>query len=568
MAKEFAIEEIQAMHPEVKEQAGKEYTLEEIQALHPDLAQEESISETLLGSTLATGQGLLQGASAGLYNPISAAIQAPIRAYQMGGLSGVASLEGLSKGYEQARQEQELLANKYQGASTASELVAGLNPYGLGEKAASYGLRAANIGEKVAKGVSGVASKIPEVIAPKVASPFLKGAAESAGTSAILSAPQQIENLGNDANNEDFYQNLGISALTGGTLNKVMSNLGNSKKIEKMAENMATKAGGAEGKKYQNELNKTLAGKSAGKIMLEKDLVRAGDGLEDTHARVSEQLSQTGKELGDSYKGVQSLLKNAENKAKSAKSLWIDGKWVDSSEILRDIEAGKINTKKITENIIENAKSKLKNPAGKLDKDAQQILDNIDESLKDFKKTKNMDVNKLHEWRIEIDNKIKKWDAGNKNAQGKVVDGKLDLALKEIRNDLNNRIDDVFENAAIVGKKLGIDSKSSEQLRQLNKEYSALSTMKRIGEDRIKQLDANVNLSLTDKIALGAGMARGGVSGAITGVAGLVANKANSKYGNAALAQGLYKIKDLPKEESKQIMARGLNILNQPKEKE
>ena len=116
----------QAELDQLNKEAGIAQTPQEI------APQEKTGLQTLVDPSLwgATAQGIVQSVTGGLYNPISAGIQAPLKAIQQGDLS----IGGVKKGYEQARAEQEGLANKYPGATIASELAGAVNPYSAASK--------------------------------------------------------------------------------------------------------------------------------------------------------------------------------------------------------------------------------------------------------------------------------------------------------------------------------------------------------------------------------------------------------------------------------------------------
>lgn len=275
----------------------------------------------------------------------------------------------------------------------------------------------------------------------------------------------------------------------GETLGKGLKALGN---IGESAKGRAAAAVGLN-KSFAKKLVKTdpsgLEGhsvKDIGDFVLKNKLVQAGDDIETIAKRVGANKKSIGEEISKQYDAAETALSDPSSFLKLNKA--------QQQKILET----NFDTHSIAQEFLTSMENKFKGRSG--GRQAQKMVQSEVENFLD--NPKRMGIKQMQDFKESLDDMIFAHDKtpGNLPANS--------AALKEFRDFLKSKMDARLEAIdSIYGSTIGTN------LKELNKQYSKLSTINKIARDRLSGEIGNNLLSLTDKMAGIAGAAGGGVEG-------------------------------------------------------
>lgn len=363
--------------------------------------------------------------------------------------------------------------------------------------------------------------------------------AQGAGGGALIGAAQNPGDR--DTVGESLAQR-GKNAITGGLMGGAgtLAAQGLTKGLQSaepvlkdIAESKAFKAIGAMKRDFKSALDKGRLS-VLGRTALDEGLVRAGDTVESSAAKVANLQEDTGKQIGDIYKNVMSKVESPEfmSKLSPADRTAIQNTKIDPEQFTNEMKAefkqklygtadGVTNYRKISRTL-----DGLAQKGNILDEQGQVIG------------TKPVNIDTANAMKRDLDTKVN-WF----KTQPDLPD--YQQAVVDIRNRLKDQI-----NAHVGALDKVVGTTDSQKLIKLNDLYNKLSTLNETAVDRMAAENANRAISLTDTIAGVGGAAVGanegykkkGLEGAIEGAAlgsllG-VANKAGRTYGPALMSTG------------------------------
>ena len=377
---------------------------------------------------------------------------------------------------------------------------------------------AGQVGGAVASGIAtgglGIAAK-GATLAQRAAT-----AAKTGGLLGFLENPGDTEGEVNPLQIRGRLGNAATGAITGavaqgalegvGAVGKALKELPDT--VKNFAELKAVKSSGAMLKDFRKLFDTGRANK-AGRLLLDRNLVQAGDDVERIAKKVSILKNETGQQLGDIYSKVNDEL--------------LDRKIIDkmSRRQVARMQDSSLDMERVAEDLRRSIGKSLKGKAG-----MKAVLSRVDDELTTLASNgNNLNASEVHKLRQSFDDLIN-FDKVSRDTP------LLQQQFIKIRTDLNKRIqkrldffDDVF------------GSQKAKELRKLNSEFSTLAEIDKVAADRIARENANQAFGLSEKIAGGASLAAGTAVGGLPGgivLAGVGAfgAKALRKYGTAATA--------------------------------
>jgi hypothetical protein len=427
------------------------------------------------------------------------------------------------------------------------------------ESPGAYG--AGLIGGTIASG-AGLAKAVPmagmSVGKQAVASGALAGALQNPGdTQGEIQPLQAGERLAG----------AGLGGALGGATQKVLGAAAKAAPaLKNFAQEKAFKSSGAMLKDFRKAFARDRVGE-LGQSMLDNGLVKPGMTYDDVAARSMDLKKQAGKELGNLYNSIKSVVRenpqlletelSSVNPDKFKEALtkvvqdpklrpkigtakYDDQMNVLVSDILGENRAKEIVAEKLAANPEVQA-LKLKGIRG--DIAADEMYRTLESNL--IKQTQHAnlaDVTNLNDMIGEIDTRInwsKRVPELTDQQQGLV-------ALRQfLRNKVNEVSDQIEKSANLLG-----DTKASDLFKKLNKQYGNMAEISRIAGDQVQRQSANRFFSPSDYGAAGVGAIvgasqgdslEGKLKGAALGAGAGAANRVMRRYLNPLVATGASK---------------------------
>lgn len=376
--------------------------------------------------------------------------------------------------------------------------------------------------------IATMGASVPETAAAE-SLPLIEGAAEAApaasklatvakgvGTGAAIGAAQ---NPGDTPGVVDPVQararaeNALIGGAVGGTVSaagevipKVASAL--SDKAKDIAETQAFKASGAMLKDFRNAFSRDQV-QDLGRFMLDKDIVQAGDSVENVAQKATAAKQDAGAQLDKIYKATSAGIDQATPEQKAA------------------IDAAGFNPVRDKAAIMSSAKDALGSEVKR--KSALQGLSDYLDDLAEEHGDMTLDPRTANDIKSSLDKEIRY--SRNPLQPNPAAESALYAARSDIADRISNHVD-------AIGQAFGQDEgKVADALKAANSDYSKSKTISDIANDRTLRNSANQAFGLTDNIA---GAAATAVShNPVAYVAGAAASKGARKYGTSAIAASL-----------------------------
>ena len=354
------------------------------------------------------------------------------------------------------------------------------------------------------------------------------GAAAGAGTSEAnpLESPEKLK---------EFAKDTGKGALLGYVTSKAFQLGGKAidklkpSELDKLANVKTLKAAGFMGKDLKNlsEAEK----QQIGKVLYEKGVVKLGDSLDDVVAKSGAAKEEAGQAIGKALDSVDELVANAKSAVDAGK---LGNMPPQARENLKQaidkqfqFNMGRIGDRIRTEIIEPNANNPLlKGEMSKLGSIADDFASGGSLTMRE----------------------------GNiiKGTQGKVTNFNSDTVpqafKREVYDIIKTEIDDIVAKTgnleSAVAKSEGSigsldvaarNKSVADAFTKAKSDYGALKRTNDIAQQRLGQVQANREISLTDTIAGAAGLASGNPANAVV-IGGL--NKLARQYGDATMAVG------------------------------
>lgn len=292
-------------------------------------------------------------------------------------------------------------------------------------------------------------------------------------------------------------------------------------KLQSLGETKAFKAAGAIFKDFKQQFIKSPERiNELGRTMLDNNLVKAGDTVEDVARRSLDFKNQTGKQIGDTYTKVLDT------------TITDPASPVAAEHILAIKEAGFHPHAQMDElkSMIANKFKGEPGSTGAISK-AHQVIDEL------AMNGNNITPERALELKGGIDSMID-W---SKKATELPIEQE---ALKEVRTFIQGRL-----NGQVALMDQVLNTTQSKELVRLNRLYGNVADVANIARDNATRLKANQSFGLTDKIIAGSALSpiiadivHGGgghsIPAALVGLTAVGANKAARTYGNALTAVG------------------------------
>lgn len=382
------------------------------------------------------------------------------------------------------------------------------NPYDAAAgMIAGIGVQAPLLAGAVIPKAAGMAGRVGS----SIATGFSLGAASNPGdTEGQVNPLQGQERLSNAA----MGGALGAGGqLVGEGVARVGSAVKNSPVfLDKVSKIKAFKAAGATLKDFRSARGNNSP-EAIGETLLSKNIVSAGDSLEDIASKLSAARKETGQSIRDVYSRVKDSLSG--NGAQSF-----------TPKEVKFLNKTKIDGKKIADEARVKILDAFKNNLGNTE-EKKKVLTVLDDlaAMGD-----NIDINDALEAKINIDAQM--------NYSKKINELPIvQQQLKTVRDYINKSIQDNVRAVGIVIKDKGL----VKQLKTANKEYGQIATAERFAVDKVSRDSANQFFSLGDNLSGGAGATIGAASGdsleekVKNGLIGYVTGRVANKYGRASL---------------------------------
>jgi hypothetical protein len=287
-------------------------------------------------------------------------------------------------------------------------------------------------------------------------------------------------------------------------------------KLDAVSKVKAFKAVGAMLKDFRSARG-TNSPEAIGETLLKRNIVNAGDSLEDMAQKITTNKQEVGQGIGEIYKRVKSLAQTGIDEVTGLKI---------SPREQATLSASKLDGTKIAgEARVEILKAFKNNPGNQEAK--AKVLSALDDvaAMGD-----NIDLSDLLESKSNIDAQI--------NYAKKMNDLPIvQQQLKTLRDSINRNIQSHVDTAGKIVK----DDELIKSLKGLNREYGHLSTAESVARDKISRESANNFFSLGDNLSGGAGATIGAASGDTledkikNGLIGYATGRVASKYGRYSL---------------------------------
>lgn len=377
--------------------------------------------------------------------------------------------------------------------------------------------------------VAGIATTLPVAGASNLISKGVGGfsrlmnSAATGGAFSALANPGDVEGVVNPVQLAERSSNaykggaLGAAGQTGG---EAIAKIGETVKkapgsLEKLAKIKAFKAAGAMLKDFRAARGDKAA-EEIGETLLSKNIVKAGDGIEDIAAKTSAAKNEAGQTIRGVYGKVRDHINNlaADTSPQGIKAQSL----IQKTALSGDEAALRVETRlsKFQKNNLGNTEVKGK----------------MDEVLTDLKALgPDADISDWLAARNSLDDRI---NYSKKMGELPLLQQQLQATRDEMTKMLQNRV-------RTLGKVVK-DPELITTLRQANKEYGQLATVERFATDRVARDNANRFFSLGDRISSGAGATIGVASGNSpeerikNGLIGFVGGRVAAKYGRHSTA--------------------------------
>lgn len=342
-------------------------------------------------------------------------------------------------------------------------------------------------GVGAAKSIPGLSKAVKAISKSKLASAGVAG-----GITGAIQNPGDTEGVVDPFQLSERAKNAALGFLTGGAGQAVIGGAGKAlnafvktpQAIKGFAEMRALKSSGAMLKDFRKLAGKAKENK-VGRFLLDKNIVEAGDSLEDI-LKKSEALKQAnGQTIGDIYRKATEKLSDLN---------FVKGL---SAGKRKALEETVIDAEKIANNLRKKITNKLKGKAG-----SETVLNRINKEL-DTLAENGSDVNlqDLREIRQSFDELVN-WS----KQVGEL--GSLQQSFVTIREGLKEAAEKRLKSLDDV-----LDADDLSRLRNANENYSILADITKISKDRIQRDNANRYFSLGDRVTAASGGAIAAASG-------------------------------------------------------
>jgi len=286
--------------------------------------------------------------------------------------------------------------------------------------------------------------------------------------------------------------------------------------LQELANLFALKSAGAMTKELRKEVSRPISQK-LGKKILEKNLVQAGDTLEDVLERSSKLREETGKELGLIYKSAKDTLDNPE----------FVSKLTDKERRL--VSKTKLDANQLANQIEEKIIPKFKGVAG-----GTQAINQLEARAIELRQLgQDPNISRVHEFRRTLDDMI---DFTRTNDVPQA-----EKALKNMRGFLNKKIENrVKAMSAISGKGLG----EAKKLKELNKDFSVYAATEDMAKKNLGRVQARLPFGGAIGTVIGSAAGGGALAGgggkeeaAILGALAALGTGAVRRYGAPVAAK-------------------------------
>ena len=371
--------------------------------------------------------------------------------------------------------------------------------------------------------VGALATPIPGMGAGKGVLGALGAGARGGAVQGLMQNPGDTEGKIDPVQAKERVENAGSGMLVGGATGagtaltgKALKAIANSpESLKTLAQDSALKGSGAMLKDFRSLEGK---GKTAelGQYMLDNNLIKAGDTVEDVATKAGAARKDAGSQLEGLYKKAVSKFQEGPGEAPL-------------------FDAG-FNPVRDKDQMLSEVSKAMGNQEGK--KSALTRLGSYIDQLAEDHGDKILDPKATQDIKTEMD-KVAGW-ARNPLTKEPATEG----AYKEARRIISKKIDSEIE-------RLG-DGASVKALKQANSDYGNAKQVETIASDKVNREMANRRVSLTDTIAGGGGLAAGAAAGSLLGgdqqhaageavAGGLLAagvNHLGRKYGPGLIASG------------------------------
>jgi hypothetical protein len=286
--------------------------------------------------------------------------------------------------------------------------------------------------------------------------------------------------------------------------------------LDKVAKTKAFKAMGAMLKDFRMATGQN-APEEIGDTLLKKNIVSAGDTLEQMAEKAGIARQETGQKIRDVYGKVKESL----NYLKSGPV----SKGVSARE-QKLLDMTKLDGKKLADTVNGKLSRGFKNNLDNTQ--AKERVQSVIENLKGM--GDDIDLQDLIDARRNLDESI---NYSKKLNEQPVVQQQLKTVRDVLHKSIQNRV-------RVVGKVLK-DKELINELKTANKEYGHLATAERVAKDKIARESANRYFSLGDRLTSGAGATIGAATGDSpeerikNGLIGMVTGAAVGKVGRHSL---------------------------------
>jgi hypothetical protein len=280
--------------------------------------------------------------------------------------------------------------------------------------------------------------------------------------------------------------------------------------LDRLSKVKAFKAAGAMLKDFRAARGDKAA-EEVGETLLNKNIVSAGDTIDDIYTKTTAAKNEAGQKIRNIYSDVKTFLSNSAQNLKPKEQQLLQMTSLD----------GKVARTKIT-----NRLNKFQqNKAG-----ATQVQGKIDSVLAEIEKLPD-DIGDWLEYRNSVDDLI---NYAKEQKDLPLYQQQLHGVRDEMTKMIQNRV-------RAVGK-IVKDPDMISNLRSTNKEFGQLATVERFAKDRVARDNANRFFSLGDRVTSSAGATIGALSGDTpeerikNGLIGFVGGRIAGKYGRHSTA--------------------------------
>ncbi len=402
--------------------------------------------------------------------------------------------ENIERQEAQARRNPaDALAGSISGMATQTPIIA--------ERAAAFGLGK----------VPGMLNRVKDSVATGFGLGAVANPGDTKGQVSILQGQERLTNAGKGGA-------IGVAGQAGG---EAMAKAGATIKsapqtLDKLSKVKAFKAVGAMLKDFRSARGNNSP-EAIGETLLKRNIVNAGDSLEDMASKLTANKQEVGQKIGDIYRRVKNLVNTGIDDVTGLRLTPREQKILSTS---------KLNGQKIAgEARVEILKAFKNNPGNQEAK--SKVLSALDDvaAMGD-----DIDLSDLLEAKSNIDAQI--------NYAKKINDLPIvQQQLKTLRDSVNKAIQKRVDSVGSIVK----DKDLIKSLKEANREYGHLATAEGVAKDKISRESANRFFSLGDRLSSGAGATIGVASGETVedkvknGLIGFATGAIAGRYGRYSL---------------------------------